>query len=431
MRHYSISAGSLPDDLKISHGLAKTSAPDRTPSRRSLLRQIAFAGVSLMAEPALAEQLIKLPLPSDPRERPLSHDFPQKAGMILQRIRPPLLETPMEVFDRGAFTPNDQFYVRWHWAVIPNSVDVNRFRLSVRGHVDHALSLSIEDILRLPRVELAAVNQCSGNSRGLFWPRVPGAQWANGATGNAKWTGVRLKDVLDRAGVKNGAVQVRLKGLDEAVVPDAPDFRKSLAIDHARDGEVMIAFAMNGEQLPLLNGFPLRLVVPGWYSTYWVKMLCDIEVGDKPDDNYWMAVAYTIPDTPHANIVPGQSGVKMIPINRMVPRSFFTNVADGASIPANTQVPVRGIAFGGDTGVAKVELSSDGGKSWQATTLGTDYGKYSFRQWEASVLLSEKGNHALLVRCTNLAGDVQPNEPNWNGSGFMRNVIETVHVNAI
>jgi len=372
-----------------------------------------------------------LPLPSDPRERPLSHDFPQKAGMILQRIRPPLLETPMEVFDRGAFTPNDQFYVRWHWAVIPNSVDVNRFRLSVRGHVDHALSLSIEDILRLPRVELAAVNQCSGNSRGLFWPRVPGAQWANGAMGNAKWTGVRLKDVLDRAGVKNGAVQVRLKGLDEAVVPDAPDFRKSLAIDHARDGEVMIAFAMNGEQLPLLNGFPLRLVVPGWYSTYWVKMLCDIEVGDKPDDNYWMAVAYTIPDTPHANIVPGQSGVKMIPINRMVPRSFFTNVADGASIPANTQVPVRGIAFGGDTGVAKVELSSDGGKSWQATTLGTDYGKYSFRQWEASVLLSEKGNHALLVRCTNLAGDVQPNEPNWNGSGFMRNVIETVHVNAI
>src|SRR6516225_10978680 len=423
-------SGDPPAEAAASPSLART-ALSRALSRRSALRQIGIAGLSLLTAPALADEIVKLPLPSDPRDRPTTHDFPQKGGMILQRTRPPLLETPFEVFDKGAFTPNDQFYVRWHWAVIPNAVDVRTFKLSVRGHVNNSLSLSLDDILRLPRVDLAAVNQCSGNSRGFFLPRVAGAQWAHGAMGNAKWTGALLKDVLDRAGVKSGAIQVRFNGLDEPVVPKAPDFRKSLDIDHARDGEVMIAFAMNGEQLPLLNGFPLRLVVPGWYSTYWVKMLCDIEVGDKPDDNYWMAVAYTIPDTPHANIVPGQSGVKMIPINRMVPRSFFTNVADGASIPANTQVPVRGIAFGGDTGVAKVELSSDGGKSWQATTLGTDYGKYSFRQWEASVLLSEKGNHALLVRCTNLAGDVQPNEPNWNGSGFMRNVIETVQVNAI
>jgi DMSO/TMAO reductase YedYZ molybdopterin-dependent catalytic subunit len=400
-------------------------------SRRSLLRQIAIAGVSLAAAPALADDLIKLPLPGGPRERPLTHDFPQKATMILQRTRPPLLETPMEVFDRGVFTPNDQFYVRWHWAVIPNSVDVNSFRLSVHGHVERELSLSIDDLLRLPRVELAAVNQCSGNSRGLFLPRVPGAQWEHGAMGNAKWTGVRLKDVLDRAGVKGGAVQVRFKGLDEPVVEEAPKFGKSLAIDHARDGEVMIAFAMNGEQLPLLNGFPLRLIVPGWYSTYWVKMLTDIEVLDKPDDNFWMAVAYTIPDTPHASIVPGQTGVKTVPISRMVPRSFITNLAPLAPITENTPSPVRGIAFGGDTGVAKVELSADGGKSWQATTLGTDHGKYSFRQWQSTVALSGKGAHTLMVRCTNLAGEVQPDEANWNNNGFMRNVIEAVEVRAI
>jgi DMSO/TMAO reductase YedYZ molybdopterin-dependent catalytic subunit len=429
--HDSVPAKSLPEDLKPSHRLAESLPSGLIPSRRSLLCQLGVAGISLATVPALANDLIRLPLPSEPRERPLTRDYPQKGGMILQRSRPPLLETPIEVFDRGAFTPNDQFYVRWHWAVIPNSVDVDSFRLSVRGHVDQAQSLSIEDILRLPRVELTAVNQCSGNSRGFFFPRVPGAQWAHGAMGNAKWTGVLLKDVLDRAGVKSGAIQVRFKGLDEPVVPDAPTFKKSLAIDHARDGEVMIAFAMNGEQLPLLNGFPLRLVVPGWYSTYWVKMLSDIEVLDKLDDNYWMTVAYTIPDTPHANILPGQNGVKMIPINRMAPRSLFTNLASGTSVPANTLVLLRGIAFGGDTGVAKVELSPDGGKSWQSTTLGEDHGKYSFRRWETSVLLSKKRSYELMVRCTNSTGEMQPDQPNWNNSGFMRNVVETIQVNAI
>src|ERR1700743_367831 len=397
-------------------------------SRRSFLAQAGIAGFALSSIPSLAEEMVKLPLPSEPRERPITHDFPQKGDMILQRTRPPLLETPMEVFDRGVFTPNDQFYVRWHWAVIPNSVDVNSFRLAVHGHVNQTLSLSLDDILHMPRVELAAVNQCSGNSRGFFTPRVSGAQWANGAMGNAKWTGVRLKNVLDRAGVKPGAVQVRFNGLDEPVVPDAPDFKKSLDIDHARDGEVMIAFAMNDAQLPLLNGFPLRLIVPGWYSTYWVKMLSDIEVLDKPDDNYWMAVAYTIPDTPHANVAPGQTGVKMVPINKMVPRSFFTTPPDGSSFASGTPVPVRGIAFGGDCGVAKVELSVDGGKSWQPTALGGDYGKYSFRQWQTDVVLPAKGRHALNVRCTNAAGDVQPDTANWNGAGFMRNVIETAGI---
>jgi DMSO/TMAO reductase YedYZ molybdopterin-dependent catalytic subunit len=430
IRHKDGSSGNLPVNLNNSHSLVRTSGLARALSRRSALRQMGLAGLSFLAAPAWADELVKLPFPSDPRERLITHDFPQKGSMVLQRARPPLLETPMEVFDRSVFTPNDQFYVRWHWAVIPNSVDVNAFRLAVHGHVNRELSLSIDDLLRLPRVELAAVNQCSGNSRGFFWPRVTGAQWAHGAMGNAKWTGVRLKDVLDRAGVKPGAVQVRFNGLDEPVVPDAPDFRKSLDIDHARDGEVMIAFAMNDQQLPLLNGFPLRLIVPGWYSTYWVKMLSDIEVLNKPDDNFWMAVAYTIPDTPHANINPGQTGVKMVPINRMTPRSFLTNVIAGASFPAETRVPVRGIAFGGDSSVAKVELSLDGGKSWQPTTLGTDYGKYSFRQWQTSISLSEKGNHTLMVRCTNLTGDVQPDSPNWNNNGFMRNVIETVQVTA-
>ena len=280
----------------------------------------------------------------------------------------------------------------------------------------------------LPRVELAAVNQCSGNSRGFFAPRVPGGEWANGAMGNALWTGVRLKDVLDRAGVKAGAVQVRFSGLDEAVVPDAPRLMKSLDIDHARDGEVMIAYAMNGEQLPLLNGFPLRLVVPGWYATYWVKMVNDIEVLDQPDTNYWMQTAYTIPDTPHASIRPGETGVKMVPINRMVPRSFITNIGPGNTVPVRAPTLVRGIAFGGDCGVAKVDISSDGGKSWSPARLGKDEGKYGFRRWETRITLPSACRYALMVRCTNTSAEVQPDTPNWNPAGFMRNVIESLDV---
>jgi hypothetical protein len=201
---------------------------------------------------------------------------------------------------------------------------------------------------------------------------------------------------------------------------------KSLDIDHARDGEVLIAYAMNGEQLPLVNGFPLRLVVPGWYATYWVKMLNDIEVLDQPDTNYWTKTAYTIPDTPHASITPGETGVKMIPINRMVPRSFVTNVGSGATLPVDKPTPVRGIAFGGDCGVASVEVSTDAGRSWRPAQLGKDEGKYGFRQWQTQITLPSPGKYTLMVRCTNSNGVAQPDTPNWNASGFMRNVIESI-----
>ena len=401
-------------------------------TRRGLLQTAGLGSLALVTAPSwAAETIIRLPQKGGPTERAITNAFPQKGTMILQRTRPPLLETPWDVFDKGVFTPNDQFYVRWHWAGIPTDIDVKTFKLAVHGHVNQELSLSLNDIIHdLPRVELAAVNQCSGNSRGFFDPRVPGAQWANGAMGNALWAGVRLKDVLDRAGVKPGAVQVRLKGLDEPVVPDGPHFMKSLDIDHARDGEVMIAYAMNGEPLPLLNGFPLRLVVPGWFATYWVKMLSDIEVLAEPDDNFWTKKAYLIPDTPRANVRPGQTGVSMIPINRMPPRSFVTNLASGAQLPAGKPAELRGIAFGGDCGVANVDVSIDGGHTWQPTELGRDEGKYGFRQWTTRFAAPARGNVGIMVRCTNTNGETQPDTPNWNGSGFVRNQIETVDVAA-
>jgi DMSO/TMAO reductase YedYZ molybdopterin-dependent catalytic subunit len=403
-----------------------------SPTRRSLLQTTGAGSLALLSAPAWADTIIRLPQKGGPVERTVTTAFPQKGAMILQRTRPPLLETPWEVFNKGVFTPNDQFYVRWHWAGIPTSIDVNSFKLAVRGHVNQPLSLSLKEIIHeLPRVELAAVNQCSGNSRGFFEPRVPGAQWANGAMGNALWAGVRLKDVLDRAGVKAGAVQVRFKGLDEPVAPDGPHFMKSFAIDHASDGEVMIAYAMNGEPLPLLNGFPLRLIVPGWYATYWMKMLSDIEVLAEPDDNYWTTKAYLIPDTPRANITPGQTGVKMVPINRMAPRSFVTNSVSGTHVAVGKPAELRGIAFGGDCGVARVDISTDSGRTWRAAELGRDEGKYGFRRWTAHVVPPAPGKVSVMARCTNTNGEAQPGTSNWNGSGFMRNVIEPLDVIAV
>lgn len=376
---------------------------------------------------AAAPGRVDLRLPGGHGLRETSSGFPQKGEMIVQRTRPPLLETPLEVFDQGVFTPNDRFFVRWHWSDFPTSIDPATFRLAVRGAVTTPLQLSLDELMRLPRIEYAAINQCAGNSRGLFEPRVPGAQWRHGAMGNARWTGVRLKDVLDRAGVRGGAATVRFSGLDKPLVEGAPQFVKSLSIDHARDGEVMIAFLQNGEQLPLLNGFPIRLIVPGWYSTYWIKMLHDIEVLTGPDEQYWMAKAYRIPDNPTANAVPGATP-PTVPITRMVPRAFVTNLVDGGKVRAGQPIPVRGLAMGGDQGVAKVELSTDGGRSWTAARLDRDEGRYSFRRFEGRVAAPTVGALRILARCTNSAGVAQPLEPNWNHSGYQRGVVEAVEV---
>jgi DMSO/TMAO reductase YedYZ molybdopterin-dependent catalytic subunit len=386
----------------------------------------------LIASAVRAEAAPSVELPFENGRRELVSDFPQKGTMILQRTRPPLLETPFEVFDQGVFTPNDRFFVRWHLADVPTTVNPAEYRMKIHGQVGQPLELSLDELVRdFTPLEIAAVNQCSGNSRAFFSPRVPGGQWGNGAMGNALWRGVSLKQVLDRAGVGAGARQVRFRGLDAGTLPQTPAFIKALDIDHARDGEVMIAYAMNGQPLPLLNGFPLRLVVPGWYSTYWVKMLNDIEVLDSADENYWMKKAYLIPNTPFADIAPGQQGVTMVPINRMVPRSFFTSVREGSKLPMGAATTLRGIAFGGDSAIAKVLFSPDAGSHWQEARLGPDHGKYSFRQWQVSFRPQQQGAQRLMIRAVNTAGVSQPDRPNWNGGGYMRNVVESISIQAV
>ncbi|QNE30775.1 molybdopterin-dependent oxidoreductase [Sphingomonas sp. NBWT7] len=396
-------------------------------TRRRLLAAGVAGGGAMLAARALGAD-VDLRLPGGPSKRAMTSDFPQKGAMILQRARPALLETPMEVFQQSLFTPNDRFFVRWHWGDLPTSIDVETYRIRVGGHVARPLSIPLAQLLRMPRIELAAVNQCSGNSRGLFEPRVPGAQWGHGAMGNAKWMGVPLRHVLDLAGVRPGAVAVRVGGMDKPLVAGAPDFEKALAIDHARDGEVMLAFAMNGEQLPLLNGFPVRLIVPGWFSTYWMKALDTIEVLPAPDDRYWMAKAYKIPTAPRANVAPGSKDFPTTPISRMIPRSWITSVADGATYGYDPVLPIEGIAMGGDAGVARVDISATGGRTWEPATLGREDDRYGFRRFTARVGVPRPGRVKVMARCTNTRGETQPMAANWNPGGYMRNCVEPVVV---
>jgi DMSO/TMAO reductase YedYZ molybdopterin-dependent catalytic subunit len=358
--------------------------------------------------------------------RPLVQ-VPQKRPLIRLTERPPQLETPFSVFDEGPITPNDAFFVRYHLADIPHEIDPDTFRLEIDGKVNKPLSLSLKDLKAMPAMEVVAVNECSGNSRGLFEPRVGGGQLGNGAMGNARWKGVALKAILDKAGVQAGARQVVLQGLDKPVIPATPDFAKALEVDHARNGEVMLAWAMNGADLPWLNGYPLRVVVPGYYGTYWMKHINQITVIDTELDSFWMKTAYRIPDNECACVPAGGKPDKTVPIARLDVRSFITNLANKATVKAGASTLVRGIAFDGGHGIKDVALSSDGGKTWHATQLGRELGKYSFRTWQTTVKLPA-GSHALMARATSRSGEVQPMEPRWNPAGYMRNVVETVHV---
>src|SRR6266852_2223366 len=272
--------------------------------RREMMKRAGMAALATGFGSFRALALDAVTLPIDNGERPLVK-YPQKRPMIGLTSRPPQLEPPFSVFNDRAITPNNAFFDRYHLADVPLNLDPDKLTLEIKDKVDRPLTLSLKEIRKLPAVELVAVNQCSGNSRGFFNPRVAGGQLANGAMGNARWKGVPLKVVLDKVGVQRGARQVTFDGLDGPVSDKTPDFVKALDVDHAGDGEVMLAYAMNGQDLPVLNGFPLRLVVPGYYGTYWVKHLNEITVIDNVFDGYWMKTAYRIPDNACACVPPG------------------------------------------------------------------------------------------------------------------------------
>jgi sulfite dehydrogenase len=353
--------------------------------------------------------------------------FPEKTEMILLTDRPPQLETPLHYF-RQDLTPNEAFFVRWHLEGIPSTVDLRTFRLNVSGHVRQPLQLSLDDLRsQFEPSSIIAVNQCSGNSRSFFHPHVPGGQWKNGAVGNAKWTGVTVRSILDRAQVKPGAVDVSFNGLDVPPLPSVKDFLKALSFDHARDGEVMIAYAMNDQPLPMVNGFPLRLVVPGWYGTYWVKALSDITVLPHVFHNFWTDKAYRIPSAPNGTESPQHLATDTIPINRFNVRSIFVRPEPNEIWHPGIPHQVEGVAFDSGHGITRVEVSTNGGASWADARLDAVIGKYSWRRWRADWTPGSRGQYQLMARATNAIGETQSTEQ-WNRSGFMWNVIERVDV---
>jgi len=368
----------------------------------------------------------------DEETKPMKKDIMVKADgkgdMILLTDRPANLETPLWYF-RYDYTPNDVFFVRWHLANMPSQIDSNEYRLKVNGHVNRSISLSLTDLkTKFKHYHITALAACAGNARSHFDPQVPGGQWKNGAMGNAKWTGVKLKDILMMAGVKNGAFEVAFNGMDEPPLESVPDFVKSLKIDHAMDGEVMVAYEMNDKPLPLLNGYPLKLVVPGWYATYWVGMLNEIKVYNDTFKGYWMKKAYLVPkgiingDEKHDKLAKD-----LVPISKMDVRSIFVNPEPNTILKAHQNCELEGLAFDGGDGISKVEISMNDGKTWQATNLNPELGKYAWRRWKYNWKPNAAGKYTLKVKATNTQGETQPPHQ-WNRSGYMRNEIETLTI---
>jgi DMSO/TMAO reductase YedYZ molybdopterin-dependent catalytic subunit len=344
--------------------------------------------------------------------------------------RPPLLETPMHYFLKD-ITPNDTYFVRWHYAGLPTHVDLRTFRLNVIGAVRKPLQLSLNDLItKFEPVSGVVFSQCAGNSRSFFRPQVPGAEWTNGAMGNAHYRGVRLRDVLNMAGVQPSAVEASFRGLDEPPLQSSPHFEKPLTLERALNGDAFIAYEMNGAPMPMLNGFPIRLVVPGWFATYWVKALSQIELRTDPLDNFWVKTAYRIPVTPGHTEDPKHPSEETTPLTNYPTRAVFVSPDGTGKVKRGIQTVIEGIAVDDGPGIRRVEVSTDGGKTWTDARLDAVIDKYSWRRWRADWRPQQAGKYTLQCRATNAVGETQP-DYEWNHGGYRRRVIQSLDVEVV
>jgi DMSO/TMAO reductase YedYZ molybdopterin-dependent catalytic subunit len=357
--------------------------------------------------------------------------LPGKKPLIKLSYRPPNYETPIEYL-RTAITPNDAFFVRYHLSNIPR-VNVATWKITVGGDgANGQAQFTMDDLRRMPATELVAVNQCSGNRRGLFQPHVPGVEWGFGAMGCARWKGVRLKDLLDKAGLKKEAIEISVNGADSGVTDRTPDFIKSVPVWKALEDTTIVAYEMNGAPLPHFNGFPARLIVPGWTGTYWMKHLITISALTRPQGGFWMNPAYRIPagKFPVVAHFLSQETDTTAPITEMVVNSLITSPADGANVRVGEPIAVSGLVWDAGYGIHSVEVSSDGGKTWSSAQLGEDLGRYAFRTWTYNVTSRDRGKLTVMARAANRIGQTQATQLNPNPAGYHHNVIQSITLNA-
>jgi len=358
--------------------------------------------------------------------------FPEKRPLITYSNTPPLLESPRGVFT-NAITSNDEFFVRWHMPDIPTKIDLDSYRISINGLVDKEISLSIKELKEdFEQVEITSVLQCGGNSRSAFKPIVGGIQWGTGAMGCAKWKGVRLIDILRKAGLPKDAHWIGFNGEDKPAYYETPKFIRELSIEEIEDNFI-VAYEMNGEDLPYLNGYPVRLVMPGFYSDSWVKMLSNITVTNKYKSFFYMDKAYRIADNKTESETPEHHAKSTKPITTMNVKSFIGYPDNGTQLNKNSHVVVRGVAFDDGTGIKSVSVSTDNGKTWNEAQLKQEHGRYAYTEFRYTFKPTKSGKLTFMAKATNLLGDEQPfaKDVLWNHGGYKYNGIDQVTVEVI
>jgi DMSO/TMAO reductase YedYZ molybdopterin-dependent catalytic subunit len=390
-------------DLRIS---------DHALNRRALLRSLVHAGVAA-AMSGLA-----------PGMRPglLAQGPAPKDRLIVRSQRPEDLETPVALLDSW-ITPNHLFYVRSH--LYTPSIDPGSWTLSVGGEVERPLTLRLDELRQMPRVTMAATLECAGNGRAYFDPPVAGVQWEKGAVGNARWTGVRLADLLKRAGIRASSRFIWLDGADRPMA-SVPDFVRQLPIEKAMHPDTILALEMNGAALPLQHGFPVRAIVPGWEGAYSVKWLTDIQASVREHDGFFVQTGYRYPVR---RVAPGAAvdPKDMAPLVGLAVKSIITSPQEGSALRSRTAL-INGFAWAGEAEIARVDLSFDSGSTWVAATLGKDQDRYAWRQFTYEWRAPGPGSYLICSRASDTKGRVQPIAAHWNPSGYLWNAVDRVRI---
>ena len=354
------------------------------------------------------------------RESASQAEAAESTGPLTVRVTRPFdAETPVREF-ASWLTSNERFFVRSHFGPPPaEAVQPDTWRLTVKGLVKEGLSLTLKDLREFEPVTLTAVLQCSGNGRAHHRPKVPGVQWERGAAGNAQWTGVRLRDVLQRAGVKPQGLHVQMQGADRPALPTVPLFTRSIPIAKALHPDTLLAYELNGRPLPLLHGAPLRVITPGWMAESCMKWLTEITLRGDETPGYYMQQAYRIPET---SIQPGSGlpGSVMVPVEQMPVKSLIAAPAEGDTLKTGP-VTIQGVAWAGESPITKVEVSCDDGKTWEPARLLGEEQPYAWRQWQYLWNARQVGPTAILCRATDAQGAQQPEKSPWNPGGFLWN----------